>query len=85
MREVKFQRKDLERNDCLSKYFRSHQQTPGCSVKLYAAFHFSSLAAPVQEDELDWHMTEERSVREDSHRTNHTVAKLASERKVNVN
>jgi hypothetical protein len=54
-------------------------------LKLYTAIHCSSLAAPVLEDQLDWHVTEERSVRENSHRTKHTVAKLASERKVNIN
>jgi hypothetical protein len=69
----------------LNTYFRSHQQTPGCSLKLYTAIHCSSLAAPVQEYQLDWHVTEERSVRENSYRTKHTVVKLASERKINTN
>jgi len=82
---VKFQRKDLESNVCLSKYVRSHQPTPGCSLKLYTAIHCSSLAAPVQEDQLDWHVTEERNVRENSNRTKRTVAKVASEREVNIN
>jgi hypothetical protein len=57
----------------------------GCSLKVCAVIQCSSLTAPVQEDQSDGHVTEEHSVREDSHHTNHTVAKLASERQVNLN